>query len=117
MRILHAQHAGEAQRFACASTAHAALELRERMMKLLAGEDPDPQDVLLAGYQCAELYQMVTAAGFEVISWGDHQAKLTSETQIAVKNKDIVVNTRRRSCSSHVERSCCSVTKHSFSLI
>ena len=41
MRILHAQHAGEAQRFACASTAHAAMELRERMMKLLAGEEED----------------------------------------------------------------------------
>ena len=35
MRILHAQHVGEAQRFACASTAHAALELRDRMKKLL----------------------------------------------------------------------------------
>ena len=89
MRILHAQHAGEAQRFACASTAHAALELRERMMKLLAGEDPDPQDVLLAGYQCAELYQMVTAAGFEVISWGDHQAKLNGVHYVSVI-RDIV---------------------------
>ena len=84
MRILHAQHVGEAQRFACASTAHAALELRDRMKKLLAGEDPDSQDVLLAGYQCAELYQMVTAAGFEVISWGAHQAKLNGVHYVSV---------------------------------
>ena len=72
MRILHAQHVVAAQRVASASMDHVAHELRDRMRKLLEGEDPDAQVVLLAGFHCAELYQMVTAAGFEVISCGYH---------------------------------------------
>ena len=89
MRILHAQHVVEAQRIASVSTAHVAHELRDRMRRLLAGEDPDAQDVLLAGYHCAELYQMVTAAGFEVMSWGDHQAELNGKHYVGVI-RDIV---------------------------
>ena len=89
MRILHAQHVVEAQRIASVSTAHVAHELQDRMRRLLVGEDPDAQDVLLAGFHCAELYQMVTAAGFEVMSWGDHQAELNGKQYVGVI-RDIV---------------------------
>ena len=55
---------------------HVAPELWGRMRSLLTGEDPDAQVVLLAGFYGAELYQMGTAAGFEVVScdyrWAEH---------------------------------------------
>ena len=76
MRTRHAQHDIAAQRVASASMDHVAHELRERMRNILAGEDPNAQVVLLAGFYCAELYQIVTEHGFEVIScdyrWAEH---------------------------------------------
>ena len=76
MRTLHAQHGTTSQRVASASVDHVAQELRERMRDILAGEDPNARVVLLAGFYCAELYQIVTAHGFEVIScdyrWAEH---------------------------------------------